>query len=691
MAYGLKYKAEWKNTKGQYYRLQIYQRDFSGGSTTIGDLCGCLLEVQGNMGSIITPIIKTQLRFMVVDAPDEPTAGTGKKFGNWQEFFTPDATLYKVVLGQSTNQGSSYTDIWSGYITPDSWVEDLGYRGVITITARDGIGHLKDFQFSTDGWTAVDENGLVALKWLWDRAGTIIDFPMTLSIEEWDLGHGGPYAPEVPIENDYDVTLVEASVNVALFEGMNWYDVLEQSLEAAGYVLRYVGNNKCQIACLRNLPKMGNYTAATGTQALEFYGGTMELDPAVKKIEEVQDYKQQSELMLEPMKGLEYGNDTTYRCKIDGNTLPAGGVVHVPEHDAPMNPVTAGGQTGWEVGSGMLNPDGYLPDDFLKRAEGEEGWKQYAMIACNQVLNSQGTSPTATYIFSTRTAAVKLTFRFTPNPLTIRHSGSMTGKISNRYFSLANIKYYVMFSDGTTTKYWNGASWVAEAVLLEKEYDAQNQYETDFVLELAECEDIDVGDLYVRFGQIIYNCWSSAGDGCYARVQEIRVEINATTVLESNKVTTINNDAYNVMLSRKPLFGALSKEMSFVRPSNYLAGLFLYPYYGSNPMAYPYKVRFTDQLGAAAVPLPVLIHEQIMCYYYGAARVLNGAAAITGNALFAFNKICTYKGHNYLFQGGTLDLFSGIINSACFREYIDYDELWDGTPPSYSEDVKYNN
>lgn len=689
--YGLKYKAEFQNSRGQYYRLRIYQRDYSGGSTTIGFLSGCALTVQGNMGDIIAPIIKTQLRFTVIDAPDEPTAGTGKKFGNWQEFFTPDATLYKVVLGQSTNAGSSYTDIWSGYITPDSWVEDLGYRGAITITARDGLGHLKDFQFSTDGWSAVDENGLVALKWLWTKAGTVIDFPMDLRIEEWDLGHGGQYAPEVPIDNAEDCPLVEACVNVKLFEGMNWYDVLEQSLEAAGYALRYIGGNKCQIACLRNLNKFGNYTAATGTQALEFYGGTLELDPAVKKIEEEQDYKQTEELQLEPMKGLQFGTTTTYRCKIDGNTLPAGGVVHVPEHDADMNLVTGAGQSGWETGSGMLDPDNYLPDDFLKRAEGDEGWKNYAMIACNQVLNSQGTSPTATYIFSTRTAAVKLTFRFTPNPLTIRHSGSMSGKISNRYFSLASVKYYVMFSDGTTTKYWNGAEWTNDARLLEKTYDAQNQYETDFVLELAECEDIDVGDLYVRFGQIIYNCWSSAGDGCYARVQEIIVEINGTTVLESNKVTTVNDDAYNVMLSRKPLFGALSKDMSFVRPANYLAGLFYYTVYGGYPEAYPYKVRFTDQTGDYLVPLPVLIHEQILCFYYGAARVLNGSAAVTGNALFAFNKVSTYKGHNYIFQGGTLDLFSGIINNAVFREYVDYNDLWDSDPPTYDEETIYNN
>ena len=158
--------------------------------------------------------------------------------------------------------------------------------------------------------------------------------------------------------------------------------------------------------------------------------------------------------------------------------------------------------------------------------------------------------------------------------------------------------------------------------------------------------------------------------------------------LKSNKVTTINNQAYNVQLSRKPLFGALSREMGFVSPKNYLAGIFYYEYLGAAPELFPYNVNFHED--DPLVPLPVIIHEQILCYYYGAARVLSGACAPTGNALFAFNKIATYKGHNYLFQGGTLDLFSGIINSACFREYAEFNDLWSGGAPTYDEETIYN-
>lgn len=687
-SYGLKYYAEFRNYRKQDYRLEIHQRDYSSSSKKIGTLSGCVLEVQGNMGTIIAPIVKTQLRFTVIDAPDMP-AVSGTKFGDWQEFFTPDSSLYKVVL--KCRISNAWAAEWSGYITPDSWVESLDYRGAITITARDCIGHLKDFQFSTDGFTAVDDNGLVMLKWLWQRAAAIVDFPMTFAVEEWDMGHGGQYAPEVPTDDDEN-TLVEAMVNVALFDGMNWYDVLEQSLEAAGYVLRFVGGNKCQVMCLRNLPKLGNNTSATGSQALEFYGGNLELDPAVKRIVEEQDYKMEKELSMPVFDGLEFSSTPgTYRCKTDGNPLPGGGVVYVPEHDAVYMENTSRGRTGWDIGSGMLDPDEYLPDDFLKREEGDDGWRKYAFIACNQQPGTGGTSIYADYRFRTRTAGMKLTFRFTPNALSIEYQGTAAGKMQKSKYTLANIKFYAMFTDGTTSRYWNGAGWVSSPYLVSIDYDSVNKEETDLVIEMSECRDFaNGGEMVVRLGQMTYKMSYDGGHGCYARVAEILVEINAQTALQANKVTTINNDNYNVMLNRRPLFGALSKEMGFIKPGNYLAGLFYYPYYGSDPYLYPYMVRFTDQTASRLVPLPVLIHEQILCYYYGAARVLQGSCAVPNNALFRFNKLCTYKGKTYLFQGGTMDYFTGTINSATFREFATWASLWGSASANYDEQTEYN-
>lgn len=690
MAYGLKYTAEFQNRRKWFYRVQVYQRDYSGASKTMGDLCGCVLEVQGNMGDIISPIVKTQLRFSLVDSYDK-TDTAQVKYGNWQEFYTPDATLYKVVLSEAET-GNSYTDIWAGYITPDSWQEDLDYRGAVTITARDNIGHLKDFPFKAEGRVAPDANGLVDVNSIFLGAMDVIEFPMTYSLQQGGTHEGSTYAPYEIVAQD-GTKLWDAKVNVALFDGMNWYEVFEQTLEAMGYAFRFVGKSICTIGCLRNMPRLNNSFDETGTQELEFYGGTLELDPAVKRIEEEQDYKEDGEVSFELLKGLQFGNTTTYRCKTDGNTLPGGGVVYVPEHDADMNLVTAKGQTGWEPGSGMFDPSLYEADIFVKRAEGEDGWRNYAFIASNQVLN--GSSPVASFSFQTRTSAMKITVRFTPNAMTINNNGSDIGKMDGAaHYALAKIQYYVIYSDGTITRYWNGGTWVSSSYIISKDFDSQNGYETDLEIEPGECTEISSGTLTITFGQIVYKMWSEGGYGCYARVAEIKAEINSTTTLKSNKVTTINNDNYNVMLKRKPLFGALSREMSYVKPENYLAGMFVYKTYGGYPDLLPYMMKFDDQTDAYLVPLPVLIHQQILCYYFGASRVLTGNCSavkeLTGRGHYDFDKLATYKGRKYLFQGGTFDLVSGIISNACFREFMDYDDLWDGAPPSYSEDVIYN-
>lgn len=680
--YGLKYTADFRNTRGQDYRLRIYRRDYTGGSKTIGYLAGCALEVQGAQGRVIDPVVKTQLRFSVVDAWDKAETATAK-YGDWQEFYTPDATLYKVVLYSLSGAGTA-TEMWSGYVTPDSWQEDLDYRGIITVTARDNVGHLKDFPFVADGVATPDENGLVEIRNLFTRAMQVIDFPMDYYLES---AGSGQYSADVPCTEDGDY-LTEALVNASLFDGMDWYEVLEQTLDSIGYAFRYVGRNRCVVESLRNLPKVGHYSEATGSQAMEFYGGNVELDPAVKKIEEEQDYKTQKEIELDIFGGVQYGAASTYRCVTEGNTLPSGGTVSVPEHDAPCNPVSGSDPYPWDTNSLLLDPGTKQPDDFLRRAEGEDGWRRYIFIAGNF---KDTDTPHTWFRLVSKTAAVKLDFNFTPKPIAIKTSGSQAGYAMAPGYSLAEIKYVVnMVSiNSTAVRRWNGGSWVQtnDPIVLTKTYDAQNTFSDTFEVELGECQDIQDGILVVQFYDIKYKCWSNSGHGCYARVASVTVELLGTTALQSNKVTTVNNDDYNVLLTRRPLFGALSKSMGFVRPNNYMGGLFYYPYVGSMPELYPYQARFTDQ--GATVPLPVLIHQQILCYYFGAARVLSGSCAPVNKAKFDFGKLCTYKGVSYLFQGGTLDLFSGIVTGAVLREYASFDELWTGTP-TYEDDPSYN-
>lgn len=669
--YGLKYRAEFKNTRGHEYQLDIYQRDYSGSTKTIKTLCGCVLEIQGAQGDVTAPIVKTQLRFSLVDAWDIADTA-GEKWGNWSEFYTPDATLYKVQL--LSVSGASTSPIWTGYITPDSWQEDLGYRTAITITARDNIGHLKDFPFQATGSVTPDDNGLIEIRYIFSQAMSVIDFPMTMNVESWGSGQ---YSADVPCTDDGDY-LTEAKVNAELFDGLNWYDVLERTLEAIGYALRYVGENQCVIACLRNLPKVGHYSSAAPVQTLEFYGGSLEFEPAVKQIEEKVDFKFKEEVALETLGSFQFTTGPAYRCFVDGN----GSEEPVAIHSAPLDVLTSPGKSVWDNGSEMFNPNTREPDDYLINSEGADGWKQYAMIPGNRDVDDPSTS----FRFHAKTAAVRISVNFAPFPISIVG----IDKVTAPQYSLYKIKYQVRFvsDDGNTTRYWSGEGWLSDqAHTITREYDSENEYGTTLEVVLSECKAIGSGYIVVTFSNIIYKRWDDSGIGVYARVQSILVGLLSTRAVDSDKVTTINNDVYNVNVNRSPLFGALSRQVGYVKPANYLAGIFYYPYFGSQAEQYPYQVRFTDQ--GATVPLPVLIHQQILCYRHGAARVLSGRCAPVNKAAFNLGSLFSYKGTTYLLQGGTIDLFSGIMEGAVLHEFVDFNTLWTGTP-TYSGDSTYN-
>ena len=129
--YQLKYRWRGKSSNGTLYGLNIYidtkahtyiDEDPPVIETIdIEGLTSIQLDVQGGAEAITAPIVKTQLRFSLVDAPDMTDANY--KRGGWEEFFTPDAYKYLVELVVFPIPGDTSTanTIWQGFITPDSW------------------------------------------------------------------------------------------------------------------------------------------------------------------------------------------------------------------------------------------------------------------------------------------------------------------------------------------------------------------------------------------------------------------------------------------------------------------------------------------------------------------------------------------------------------------------------------------
>ena len=285
--YYLKYYAEILNFRGQLTRVEIHQRGAQPASVLqIGDVCGLVLELQGGQDDVFTPILKTQARLSMISSDDKPTAG-GVKYGDWSEFYTPDSTLYKVIIKTKPDEtAESWETRWTGYITPDSWQEGLEYRSSISITARDNIGHLQDFDFVENIPAGVDEYGLLSIRSLIDAAMELIDMPMELQTNVYPgdiVGDG--------------TSILDSMVSVQKFDGDDWYQVLEGVLDSIGYCLRYTDQNRVTLAPLRHLPLTGEETQGSPV-VMEFYGGDGAVVPAVKKVVEEHAYNYEAEAGL---------------------------------------------------------------------------------------------------------------------------------------------------------------------------------------------------------------------------------------------------------------------------------------------------------------------------------------------------------------------------------------------------------
>ena len=661
MAYYLKYYAEIQNFRGQLARVEIHQRGTQPASVLqIGDVCGLALEVQGGQDDVFVPIVKTSARLSMISSDDKPTAN-GIKYGGWGEFYTPDDTLYKVIIKtKATAATSSWTTRWSGYITPDSWQEGLDYRDGITITARDNIGHLQDFEFDM---TTQDVYGLVTLRSIINAAAAKISLAMTLSFSNADA-----------IESPDGTCVLDAMVDISKFKGRDWYTVLEDVLDAVGYTMRWTDANRVTIAPLRYLPLLGE--ASVGAQPsmpdLEFFGGTAEIVPAVKQITEVHDYDHNEAVGVTIFGNPTFASASTYRCKVDGNTLPGGGTVSVAEHDASMNKVSGRGGTAWMVGSDLFDKSRITGAYW--NGDNSSLWEPYVLLAANGV---EGSKRTQTLQFFCQTPNVAVRAVFAESPVRFHASN---GKIASTGFTLFQIKYTVAYTKGNDTVYWNGREWGSTAQELSAEYDSQNDRATELEVLLGSCELGTGGVMTFAFTDIQYKCFAASGSGMsgvYARLASFQVGVGVDS-LKRNTVRTVNNESYNILMDRDPVIAPLSRDVPIVTPASYPSALFYYPGGSSYPAQYPYLVNW-DGISGVTKPLPVLIHQQILCYRGASLWEVSGECAPQNKGLFWFNALCHYKSRTYMMQSATLDFMTGNITGAVLREFLDYDDIWDDT------------
>lgn len=714
--YGLKYKKAFVDERGVDVYLGIYQYLYEGTEYEIGKIRGLSFQLQGNE-DVDSPIVKTNLQITLVDDMFSPgidssgikyDGGEYYRCGNWVEFYTPDSTKYLVELSYDTEL------IWRGYITPDSYSETLDAFSDVTITVRDNIGHLQDFDFDLDGGS----EGLVKVTDMITQAFTKIAFPMKLDTIGFTSSDDRYLESE-----DGSYHLEDLYFNAAAMEGETYYDVLENVLNSLGMCLRFTSLATFSIEPLRAMP-YGGYDESTATseqssQELQFYGrgsGTRTFDPAYRQIVENVNFEQEDDYTPDVLFIKEGANIISTRTFVDATlvykpTTPDGtqysGVMTSAEQFSGKYVSAASypsSMHGWLTvpRTNFLNDEAYSLQDYTAEAEGESMHNYLFLTAnCGTYSSSKGmVFVDINHLFTRkiRTTQVDVTINFAEHPAGFDENGKL-----GVYYShvLGKVEYYVYYDCAGKTMYWNGTRWQYGTT------DARLSYANDtygnpiheVTFSLSECEELGSnGNLYIKIAQIVYyasNCkWIEKASekygnytpdtwqprGLYARLKGITFSAKSLKKkAKSDTVTTICNKTYNILCERNPSFGFLPTVVNFVVPMNYKNAFFVYDS-SFNIQFAPYKWKWNTD--SAALPFPVKIHQQILMYHYTTEEILEGECGLvrgtSGYGSISFDVKNIYKGKNYLLKSCTFDLLKGRFSTAELRSYKYYTDLWDG-------------
>jgi hypothetical protein len=664
--YALKYYKDITQPDGTEVRLEIHQKTdgiIRPESMEIGEvLKGLSLQMQGQQGDIDAPIVKTSLSITLVDAPDLAQARdasliTNFKTGNWDEFYTADATKWKVIL-KTKGLSGLYSTEWGGYITPDSFSEDLAYRGSVSITARDNLGHMQDFPVEK-GIGYLD--GTITLGDLIGAGFGKIESPMTLSFGGYGSGINWLTSNGVPLHN--------VRMNLSFFDGMNYYEAIEKALYSAGCVMRYVGRNKILVCPLRDMPKHGltDYDSVAVRTPIFKAGARRELSPAVKTIKEEVKFDLKNDVPQPQVEASNFtGTQSTYKCEIEGGNESGTNWGQV-EHDAPVWSIGMNSEN-WSEGDKTLFFDlsQYETGYFTSRAMKDGDMRKYMYLAAN---NTDEREARFERRINLSDFSIRMKFG---QPVSLNSADKLEMQSA---FNLKRLTYSVIVKQNGTSYYYAGAGeWATTKKRIIASFspsDSVTEWKESIYLNDTLIENM-AGDEWLTF--VIYKIEyaqmgyaSTQKKGLYACIQELAIGIPDTKPMrEKNTIQTIYNEGNNVVLSRDPelapaydavfITGCIKNGM-FVTRSEAKIPAPEWSYNGSDPA----------QLG-------VHIHKMLLCYHSKPNNIITGTLVNADFGSFSCNWLWRAKEH--ILTSGTLNLLTQQMEGATLREFIRYEDMW---------------
>lgn len=553
--------------------LNIYEKDYTGTSKQIDALTSLVLE--SDCQDAQSPIQKMILRIGLADRPEMPDTDS-RKYGRWEEFFTPDATRFLVEILVA---GSAR---WKGYITPDAWSETLDFHASVSITARDNIGHLEDFEFASD-------SELISADEIIRSAMALIEPQFTVTYD---------YASDYTIESENGVSITDAYVNTSLFKGKSWYEVIESVLTSLGMCIRYVGWNQYFIGFLRYVSR---YNGGTLVQNYLRGSATLMLSPAYKEIIEDDDYEFE-EFGIPDFRNKTLENTSSEEITYNYYNMSqsvVSGTTTITYESIFYNTI------GWSNGSIH-----YLNDNVINSGLKFDRTKA-ALIPLTK---------SATFNFG-KLNNLELSIDFSVILQAYGMLGSKTLKssdVGSITFSYVISRRYTNDSGDEVTRYFNGSAWQSGLQYTEVSInpDLYGPFTKDVSVNLPVDPASNKGAtifLTIYFKDVIVRYVNSidASSGVYMAVDNLQIKCPISYVkLESNKVTTINDSKYNVRKTFRPDIVAMSStDVTVVNHTNYKNVLWLNSY-----TPFPYNVRWRKDAEETYKPLPALLAMQMLCY-----------------------------------------------------------------------------
>ena len=630
MAYGKKYSQWLEKEPGQRIILNIYEKDYTGSPFGIANITDLRIETQGGQSPIYVPIVKTSLVFSLVDAFDEgeTVAGVscvkdGAKCGQWEEFYTSDATRYKVELCHANGRA-----FWTGFVTPDSWAEDMTYRGSVTVTARDMLGSLSDSEF--------DMQGLVSIRQL-----------ITAAIQKSQSAMDWTATNDHLLKGENGKLIIDHSVSAVAYGGKTWYAALETTLEALGLILRYNGANGYTVESIRYA---GSVASEGHLCRFVNRSGYRQLDPAVRQIVEVFEVKTSTYDAIDPdpLKYTDTGVNlrqtivTKYDSGATGSTTQS---IKKYNLAAPANgegwqgSLLFPGYGNYELADGVPDRTAYVPTDVIT---GETATFKNPRIHGAFNINIGVDGSLLFLNFDSRRVTVA-----NPN----RHGiESITARISCRVGS--TVRWYQ--KDGTWSSY-QGDLTITPG-------------EDFFVADIAEGEDysfvlVNVASSntaavhYPMVAPLIFTFAQSENTGVYSEYK-----------------TTLNyQDSNNVVIKREPVVGSADTEAAV----DFVPNLLSY-----NGKVVENKWRWAGM--SQGYPLSVMVCAQYLQMYAAANSIFTGTLMDSQERMAMPLRNYSYYERPCVLVSGTFNFLTGFIDDACLRQVTTWESVWGASfTPSY--------